>query len=124
MPLISLVIIGLFGGLTLYFNDPIFIKLKPTILNGIFASILFISARQKKPLLKLFLSHSVTLTDSNWIKLSYRFAGFFCMVAILNEWVWRHYSESFWVNFKVFGIIGLTVVFLATQANFLNQNPQ
>ena len=102
VPLIGAVVISLFGGLTLYFNNPIFIYMKPTIVNLIFAAILLISNLHfNKNYLKLFLQTAFQLNDEGWKKLNFRWAYFFIFLAILNEIVWRTQAETTWVNFKV-----------------------
>jgi intracellular septation protein len=114
-PLISALLVGIFGGLTLYLNDPLFIKLKPTIINCLFAAILFIGVAIGKPPLKYLMGMALPLTDRGWRLLSLRWGIFFIGLALLNEYIWRHYSEEFWVNFKVFGMLPLTLIFLITQ---------
>jgi len=125
VPLIGGVIITLFGGLTLYFNNPIFIYLKPTIINLIFATALLISDTiLKKNLLKLFLGNAFKLNDFGWTLLNRRWAYFFIFLAILNEIVWRSFApekEYIWVNFKVWGILPLTFVFTALQLPLINK---
>ena len=102
-------LISLFGGLTLYFNNPIFIYLKPTIINLIFAAALLISDTfLNKNLLKLLLNNAFKLSDLGWTLLNKRWSYFFIFLAILNEIVWRSFAperEYIWVNFKVWGIL-------------------
>ena len=119
MPLISAIIVVLFGSLTILFDNPIFIKLKPTIINIIFALALFIGNLKGKPLLKLFLEKSLKMPDVAWQILSKRYAILFLVLAIINEIVWRNFS-SFWVNFKVFGILGISTLFIISQIPFMN----
>ena len=116
VPLIGGVLISLFGGLALYFNNPIFIYLKPTIINFIFA-IALLSGKIifKKNLLKMFLKGSFNLEEAGWNKLIYRYAGFFIFLGFLNEFVWRNYPEWIWVNFKVWGILPITLMFTIFQ---------
>ncbi len=125
VPLIGAVLISLFGGLTLYFKNPIFIYLKPTIINLIFAIALLISdILLKKNLLKLFLNNTIKLSDSGWTLLNKRWAYFFIFLAILNEMVWRSFApekEYIWVNFKVWGILPLTFIFTALQLPLINK---
>ena len=116
VPLIGATIISLFGGLTLYFNNPIFIYMKPTIVNIIFAAILIISnIFFNKNFLKLFLQTAFQLNDEGWKKLNFRWAYFFVFLAILNEIVWRTQPETTWVTFKVWGMLLITIIFTAMQ---------
>ena len=116
VPLIGAVVISLFGGLTLYFNNPIFIYMKPTIVNVIFAAILIISKTYfSKNFLKLFLQTAFQLNEEGWNKLNFRWAYFFIFLAILNEIVWRTQPETTWVNFKVWGMLPITIIFTAMQ---------
>ena len=116
MPLVSGILITFFGGLTIYFNDPIFIYLKPTIINILFAiGLLFGKIILKKNFLQLFLQGSIKLEEIGWNKLMYRWILFFIFLAILNEFVWRTQSEEFWINFKVWGILPITFIFTAFQ---------
>ena len=125
VPLMGAVLISLFGGLTLYFNNPIFIYLKPTIINLIFAAALLISdIFLKKNLLKLFLNNALKINDYGWKLLNRRWAYFFIFLAILNEIVWRSFApeqEYIWVNFKVWGILPLTFIFTALQFPLINK---
>jgi len=125
VPLIGAALISLFGGLTLYFNNPIFIYLKPTIINLIFAAALLISDTfLKKNLLKLFLGSAFKMNELGWTLLNRRWAYFFIFLAILNEIVWRSFApekEYIWVNFKVWGILPLTFIFTALQLPLINK---
>ena len=122
MPLASGIIITLFGGLTLYFDNKIFFYMKPTIINILFAGILFFGKYfTKKPLLKIFFGNALDLEDEGWKKLNYRWISFFIFVAILNEIVWRTQSEAFWVNFKVWGLLPISFIFAASQFPLINK---
>ena len=125
VPLIGGIVITLFGGLTLYFNNPIFIYLKPTIINLVFAGALLISDTfLKKNLLKLFLNNAFKINDLGWTLLNRRWAYFFIFLAILNEIVWRSFApekEYIWVNFKVWGILPLTFIFTGLQLPLINK---
>ena len=122
VPLIGAIVISLFGGLTLYFNNPIFIYMKPTIVNIIFAAILIISkAYFNKNFLKLFLQTAFQLNEEGWNKLNFRWAYFFIFLAILNEIVWRTQPENTWVNFKVWGMLPITIIFTAMQLPLINK---
>ena len=116
LPLMGAVLVCLFGGLTIFFDNPIFIYLKPTIINLIFAFALFFGkvVLNENFLKKLFES-SIKLEEAGWDKLIIRWVGFFIFLAILNEAVWRTQTEEFWINFKVWGILPITFVFTAFQ---------
>jgi intracellular septation protein len=114
-PLISGVVVTLFGGLTIALNNDTFIKMKPTIVNLLFATILLIGLAMKKPLLKYLLEVAVKLTERGWRVLTFRWAIFFIFLAGLNEFIWRTQTEEFWVNFKVFGMMPITILFMLAQ---------
>ena len=123
VPLIGGIVISLFGGLTLYFNNPIFIYMKPTIVNIIFASILIISKIFfNKNFLKFFLQSAFQLNEIGWNKLNFRWAYFFIFLAILNEIVWRTQPEATWVNFKVWGMLPITFIFTGLQLPLINKH--
>ncbi len=123
IPLFGCLIISFFGGLSLYFNNPIFLYLKPTIINIIFASVLLIGRFFfAKNFLKYFLQTSLQLDDLGWDKLNNRWAYFFIFLALLNEIVWRTQSEALWVNFKVWGILPLTFIFTAFQIPLISKH--
>ena len=116
IPLVGAIIISIFGFLTIYFDNAIFIYLKPTIVNFLFAIVLIVGKRIfKKNFLKIMLNNAIQLNDEGWEKLNYRWATFFLFLAFLNELVWRTQTESFWVSFKVWGILPLTIIFTASQ---------
>ena len=122
IPIIGAALVAIFGGLTLYFDDKIFFYMKPTIVNILFAGILFIgNFFLKKNLLKSLLETSIKLEDQGWEILNQRWTLFFIFLAILNELVWRTQSEDFWVKFKVFGIIPITLIFTMFQINLINK---
>ncbi len=125
VPLIGGVIITLFGGLTLYFDNNIFFYMKPTIVNILFAVILFFGKYfTKKPILKVFFQTAMKLEDEGWKKLNDRWIIFFILVAILNEIVWRIYcpeKEYIWVNFKVWGLLPISFLFAASQISLINK---
>ena len=122
VPLTSGILITLFGGLTLYFDNKIFFYMKPTIINLLFAFVLFFGQYiTKKSLLKIFFKNSLNLRDEGWNKLNYRWIYFFIFMAILNEIVWRTQSEVFWVNFKVWGLLPITFLFTASQIPLINK---
>ena len=96
--------------------------MKPTIINILFAGILFFGKFfTKKPLLKIFFQNAFNLENEGWDKLSSRWIFFFLLVATLNEIVWRTQSEAFWVNFKVWGLLPITFLFTATQIPLINK---
>ena len=115
MPTVGAGIVLIFGGLTIYFDNEVFFKMKPTIINLLFAAILYGGMIIKKPLLKLLLGAALKLEEEGWKILTYRWIGFFIALAILNEIVWRTQSTDVWVNFKVFGILPITFIFTMTQ---------
>ena len=122
VPLIGGIVISLFGGLTLYFDNPIFLYMKPTIVNIIFAGILIISKIFfDKNFLKFFLQTAFQLEEAGWNKLNFRWAYFFIFLAILNELVWRTQPETTWVNFKVWGMLPITFIFTALQIPLINR---
>ncbi len=122
VPLLGGIFITLFGGLTIYFDNPIFIYIKPTIINILFGiGLLFGKFFTKEPILKKMLGKSIQLADEGWKILNLRWVYFFFSLAILNEIIWRTQSEEFWVNFKVWGILPLTIIFTAFQISIINK---
>ena len=119
MPMVSGVVVVVFGGLTLLLNDELFIKLKPTIVNTLFGLVLLGGLAFGRPLLALVLGSMLSLTEEGWRKLTFRWGLFFLGLAVLNEIVWRTQDTDFWVGFKVFGIMPLTVLFALAQTPLL-----
>jgi intracellular septation protein len=115
MPLVSAVIVVVFGALTLFLQNETFIKLKPTIIYAIFAAVLFGGMLLQKPLLATVFDQVFNLTEEGWRKLTVRWGLFFVGMALLNEIVWRTQSTDTWVTFKVFGAVPLTFIFAALQ---------
>ena len=115
MPTVGAGIVLLFGGLTIYFDNDVFFKMKPTIINVLFAIILYGGILINKPLLKYLLGAALKLEETGWKILTQRWIGFFIALAVLNEIVWRTQSTDIWVNFKVFGILPITFIFTMTQ---------
>ena len=115
MPTVGAGIILIFGGLTIYFDNDVFFKMKPTIINILFAVILYGGILINKPLLKYLLGAALKLEEAGWKILTQRWIGFFIALAVLNEIVWRTQSTDVWVNFKVFGILPITFIFTMTQ---------
>mgnify|MGYP000709378997 CR=1 FL=1 len=122
VPLLSGVLITFFGGLTIYFNNPVFIYIKPTIINILFGlALIFGKYFTNEPILKKLMGKSVSLTTEGWEILNKRWVFFFFSLAILNELVWRTQSEEFWVNFKVWGLLPITFIFTGFQIGLINK---
>ncbi len=115
MPLVTAVAVLLFGALTLYFDNPIFIKMKPTVVNAIFGTALLGGLAFDKPLLPVVLDIALHLDRPGWVKLTFRWGVFFFFLAALNEVVWRTQSDVFWAGFKVFGTMPITILFALAQ---------
>ncbi|MCK5549737.1 MAG: septation protein A [Hyphomicrobiaceae bacterium] len=122
MPLVTGVFVLVFGGLTLWLQDEQFIKIKPTLVNALFAGALFTGLLAGRSLLKIVFGEVFRLTDEGWRKLTFRWACFFTFLAVLNEVVWRSFSTDVWVSFKVFGIMPLTMIFAIAQMGLLKQH--
>ena len=123
VPLIGGIIISLFGGLTLYFNNPVFLYMKPTVINIIFALVLFVGkAFLNKNWLKYFFKDAFQMNEIGWDKLNSRWIFFFFFLALINEIVWRSQTEIVWVNFKVWGMLPLTFIFTALQLPLINKH--
>jgi len=124
MPIVSGVIVLVFGGLTLYLRDETFIKLKPTIVYTMFAALLVAGLLWKKPMLELLFGPVFTLTEEGWRKLTIRWALFFAVMAVVNELVWRNVSTDAWVSFKAFGFLPLTFLFAIAQVPLMQRHGQ
>jgi len=122
MPLVTAIIIGVFGGLTLWLKDETFIKMKPTIIQCLFGLILLGGLAAGKLFLKSVMGTVWKMNDPAWRNLTIRFSGYFFAMAAINELVWRTQSTDFWVNFKVFGIMGLTFLFIISQMKYIQAN--
>lgn len=120
LPLVTCGFVLVFGGLTIWLNNDLFIKLKPTIINILFSGILFTGLALKKYFLQIVMGEVIQLDLQGWHKLTVRWACFFLVLAVLNEVVWRNFSTDTWVSFKVFGIMPLTMVFALSQVRLLN----
>jgi intracellular septation protein len=121
MPVVTAVVVLIFGGLTLILHDDLFIKLKPTIIYLLFGGALVGGMLFNKPLLGIVFDSVFNLTEEGWRKLTWRWAVFFFALAILNEIVWRTQTTDFWVSFKLFGVVPLTFVFAALQYPLLTK---
>jgi intracellular septation protein len=121
MPVVTAIVVVVFGGLTLILHDATFIKVKPTIIYGLFGAVLMGGLVFNRPLLGMLFDSLFHLTDEGWRKLTLRWAIFFFALAVLNEIVWRNGSTDAWVTFKVFGVVPLTLVFGALQVPLLKR---
>ena len=119
--LITTFLVLIFGGLTIFFKDPTFIKLKPTIVYFLFSLFLFLGLALKKNFLQIYLSSLIKLNDTGWNILTKRWGIFFLLMALLNETIWRNFSTDFWVSFKVFGFLPLTIIFTLLQQNLIKK---
>lgn len=122
MPIVTAVVVCVFGGLTFWLNDPSFIKMKPTLVNLIFAAALAIGLALGKPLIKMLFGEQLKLTDEGWHQLTVRWMLFFLSMAALNEFVWRSFSEATWVSFKVFGLLPLSLAFAVAQIGLIRRH--
>lgn len=124
MPLVTAVLVLVFGGLTLYLQDETFIKIKPTIIYILFAGVLLGGLAINRIFLQNVLGEMFQLNATGWRKLTFRWAGFFIFLAVTNEIVWRSVSTDTWVSFKVFGLLPLTLIFAVMQTGFLQKHAQ
>ncbi len=122
MPFVSGIFVVTFGTLTLVLQDAVFIKLKPTIVNALFSIILFGGLLFDRPLLSTLMGDVFQLTHRGWVVLTFRWASFFALLAVVNEVVWRNFSESFWISFKLWGIMPLTMAFALSQLGVLKRH--
>lgn len=115
MAVVTGIVVAVFGGLTLWLGDGTFIKMKPTVVNWLFALILGFGLLQGRSYLKYLMGETMPLSDVGWMILTRRWMLFFIAMGCLNELIWRTQTEEFWVKFKTFGNMPLTFVFLAFQ---------
>jgi intracellular septation protein len=120
-PLVTAALVVVFGGLTIWLQDPRFVMMKPTIINLIFAGVLAFGFLTGRPLLKLVMGEALKLTDQGWQRLSVRWFVFFVSMALLNEVVWRNFSQPTWVTFKAWGILPLTFLFAVAQVGLIKR---
>ena len=122
MAALTAVVVVVFGGLTLVLRDETFIKMKPTVVNGLFALILAIGLVQGRSYLKYLLGDTMPIDDAGWMIFTRRWVFFFIFLAVLNEVIWRTQSDAFWVSFKTFGNLPLTLLFVASQWPLLQRH--
>ncbi len=122
MAVVTAVVVAVFGGLTLVLRDETFIKMKPTVVNGLFALILGIGLLQGRSYLKDLMGDGLPMDDRGWMIFTQRWIGFFVGMAALNELVWRTQTDAFWVNFKTFANLPLTFLFLFCQIPLLKRH--
>ncbi len=115
MPLVTAVLVMVFGGLTLYLADETFVKMKPTFVYLLFAAVLGAGMLLNRPFLKILFDEAFTLTPEGWRILTWRWTAFFVVLALLNEIIWRNFSTDIWIKVKVFGFIALTMIFAVAQ---------
>jgi intracellular septation protein len=119
MPLFTALLVLIFGGLTLYLKNDIFIKMKPTVLYAFFGATLIGGLSFKRLFIKYVFAQAFELDETGWRQLTWRWGIFFLALAVLNELVWRNASTAAWVSFKVWGIIPLIFLFALAQTPFV-----
>ena len=115
MAVITAVVVTIFGGLTLILRDDTFVKMKPTILYGVFAGILGFGLLRGQSYLKYLMDELIPMRDAGWMKFTTRFVAFYLLLAVLNEVVWRSYGTDVWVNFRTFVLPAANIIFIMTQ---------
>ena len=116
MQVATLILVTVFGGLSVWFNDPRFFKMKPTLIYLLFAGLLGFGLLRGKPWLQLVMEGAIPMRAEGWTILTKRLVGFFLVLAIANEVIWRNFSDATWVNFKTFGLTVLLMGFFAAQS--------
>ncbi len=119
LALVTGVFVMFFGFLTIYLHDDTFIKIKPTVVNTLFALILGAGLYFRRPVLKLALGEILQMQEEGWRLLTMRWIGFFLFLAVLNEVIWRNFSTDTWVSFKSFGMMPLTFLFMLSQITLI-----
>lgn len=122
MAVVTAAVVAVFGGLTLWLQDEAFIKMKPTIVNGVFALLLGAGVLRNRSYLKYLMGEAMPMTDEGWMIFTRRWVGFFIFMALLNEVVWRTQTTEFWVAYKTFGNIPITFLFIASQFPLLRRH--
>ena len=122
MAIVSAVIVLVFGTLTLVLHDETFIKVKPTIIYGLFAAILGGGLLFGRSFIAIMFDQMFNLTPQGWRALTFRWAMFFAAMAVLNEVIWRTQTTDFWVAFKAFGVVPITAVFAMLQMPLINRH--
>jgi intracellular septation protein len=120
-PLVTAVLVVVFGALTIWLQDPRFIMIKPTIIYLLFVGVLAFGLVTRRPLLKLVMGEALQLTDEGWRKFTFRWLVFFAAMALLNEIVWRNFSQPVWVTFKAWGFLPLTLIFAVAQVGLIRR---
>lgn len=121
MQIVTLVIVVVFGGLTVWFNDPTFLKMKPTLIYLLFAGLLGFGLLRGQSYLALVMEEAMPLRREGWMILTRRITGFFIGLAVLNELIWRNMSDQAWVNFKTFGLTAAVFLFFMAQGRLLQK---
>jgi intracellular septation protein len=122
MAIVTAAFVGVFGGLTIALDDDLFIKLKPTVASVFIAGSLLLGLAGGKLFLRNLLGETLKMDEAGWRTLTLRYAVFFLFVAAGNEVVWRNFSNDAWVNYKVWGILPLTVVFMMSQVGLMKRH--
>ena len=122
VPLVSAIFVALFGALTLWLHSELFIKVKVTLINALFGAVLLGGVAMGRSYIKLIMGEAVRLSEEAWRTLSIRWGVFFFAMAGLNEIVWRSFSTDAWVNFKVFGLLPITLVFALANAPYMTKH--
>jgi intracellular septation protein len=122
MTLASAGFVFVFGGLTLFLQDETFIKIKPSLVYLLFATILGVGLMRGQSYLEMLMGEALKMNQAGWLALTKRWIYFFICSAVLNEFIWRNFSTDAWVNFKVFGILPLTFIFMGLQMPLLKKH--